>query len=251
MSDQSLINWIRHPASIILIVAIAIMFVMLTDQSHRQNKQNQASSAVPVSPSSPSTTPSENTNPPALSNKTDRVGGGELPKIVQNLNGGGSMSPPSKAAPGRLTAPDLGSLLGRLEEKVKAQPDNVNNRLLLAQTYNELGMTEKAIKVARSAKKQFPDHFRTKLVLASVLSKQQDEGMLREAIQLLTGLKKNQEVKQYLVDMYLGDASIRLGDHAAAVENWKMALKGMPIGDNRRARIEKAIADVSSGETGA
>ena len=247
MSDQSLINWIRHPASIILIVILAIMFVMLADQSHRQNQQKQVTSAAPVSPS---IAPQENTPPPAMPNNAGRVGGGQLPKIVQNINSEGSMAAPPKAAPGPLTAPDLGSLLGKLEDKVKAEPGNINNRLLLAQTYNELGMADKAIKEARSTEKQFPDNYRAKLVLASVLTKQQDDGMLHEAISLLTSLKKNQEVKQYLVDMYLGDAWIRLGKHETAVDSWKLALKGMPIGDNRRARIEKAITDFTSAKAG-
>lgn len=250
MSDQSLINWVRHPASIILIVVLAIMFVMLTDQSHRQNQQKQVTSAAPVSPSSPSNNPPENTPPPAIPNNAGRAGGGQLPKIVQNINSSESMSAPPKGAPGRLTAPDLGSLLGKLEDKVKAEPGNINNRLLLAQTYNELGMADKAIKEARSTEKQFPDNYRAKLVLASVLTKQQDDGMLHEAISLLTSLKKNHEVKQYLVDMYLGDAWIRLGKHETAIDSWKLALKGMPIGDNRRARIEKAIKDFTSAKAG-
>lgn len=247
MSDQSLINWLRHPGSIILIIAVVIMFVMLTDQSHRQDKQNKESSGVAVSPS---VKPSESMDPAGSTNKNNRVNRGVLPKIVQNVNGVEAMPGTSKSVPGKLTAPDLGSLLGKLEGKVKAEPDNINNRLLLAQTYSELGMAEKAIAEARSTEKRFPDHFRAKLVLASILSKQQDQGMLREAVKILTGLKKNHEVKQYLVDMYLGDSWIRLGDHEAAVKNWKLALKGMPVGDNRRVRIEKAIAGVTSGKTG-
>lgn len=247
MSNQSLINWIRHPASIVLIVVVVIMLVMLTDQSQRQNKQNQVTSGMPVSPP---VTDSETTEMPQLPAKAGREDKGELPRIVQRVNGGAAMSTPSKKMPGSLSAPDLGSLLGRLEEKVKAEPNNINNRLLLAQTYNELGMADKAITEARSAGKQFPDNFRAKLVLSSVLCRQQDQGMLREAVEILTGLKKKPEVKQYLVSMYLGDAWIRLGDHSAAVDNWKLALKAMPTGDNRRRRIEKAIADVTSGKTG-
>jgi hypothetical protein len=171
MSQQSFISWIRQPASIILIIVLLIMFLMMTDQTRQQkntssDKTVKASSVMPpiATPSAAITMPSD------MSAQPPRPTGGDLPKIVQRL-GGPPLGAPAAPAPGRLTAPDLSSLLGRMEDKVKAEPNNISNRLLLAQTYNELGLIDKALVEVRSAAKQFPDHSRAKLVLASIISK--------------------------------------------------------------------------------
>jgi tetratricopeptide (TPR) repeat protein len=256
MSQQSFISWIRQPASIILVIALVIMFLMLTDQT-RQNITASSSNAAKTSAVMPSmVAPSAGIKPPNdLSGSSSRPMGGELPKIVQRL-GGSPQGASSGSAPGsntggsRLSAPDLGSLLGRMEEKVKAEPGNISNRLLLAQTYNELGLIDKAIEEVRTTARQFPDHSRAKLVLASILSKRKNETELKEAVGILKSLRSNNDVKQYLVELYLGDAWIRTGEHQSAKDSWKLALKGMPISDNRRANIEKSIADIDSGKPG-
>ena len=255
MSYQSVMNWIRHPASIILIIVFVLTVVIMSDQSHQQSRESGTSTMVQplVAPSTiaPRTSLAPDSGQDASQRPVPLAAGGELPKIVQRL----SMTSPgpttAPAAPGRLAAPDLGSLLGRLEDKVKAEPDNINNRLLLAQTYKELGLGDKALEEARAALKQFPDQGRAKLVLASILSSRQEDAGLKEAVELLTGLRANTEIKQYLVEMYLGDAWIRLGNHPAALKSWKQALEGMPLSDNRRAKIEKGIEDLSSGAPGA
>ena len=109
---------------------------------------------------------------------------------------------------------------------------------------------DKALAEARSAAKQFPDHSRAKLVLASILSKRKNEAELNEAVGVLKGLRGSSEVKQYLVEMYLGDSWIRMGEHQSAKNSWNLALESMPVSDNRRARIEKSIADINSGKSG-
>ena len=258
MSQQSFISWIRQPASIILIVALLIMFLMLTDQT-RQNNTASSTNAAKMPAVMPSMgTPSAGiTIPNEMPGQTAQPMGGELPKIVQRL-GGPSEAASTGSVPGstpgsntenRLAAPDLSSLLGRMEEKVKAEPGNVSNRLLLAQTYNELGLMDKALEEVRAASKQFPDHSRAKLVLASILSKRKNETELKEAIGVLKNIRGNNEVKQYLVEMYLGNAWIRLGEHQSAKNSWKLALEGMPVSDNRRAKIEKSIADLNIGKS--
>jgi predicted negative regulator of RcsB-dependent stress response len=249
MSQQSFISWIRQPASIILIIALLIMFLMMTDQTRQQKNTNSDKAASTSAVIPPMAAPSAAiTMPGDMSAQPPQPTGGELPKIVQRL-GGPSQGSPAASAPGRLTAPDLGSLLGRMEDKVKAEPNNISNRLLLAQTYNELGFIDKALSEVRAAAKQFPDHSRAKLVLASILSKRKNETELKEAVGILKGLRGNSEVKQYLVEMYLGDSWIRMGEHQSAKNSWKLALEGMPVSDNRRARIEKSIADLNLGKS--
>jgi predicted negative regulator of RcsB-dependent stress response len=46
--------------------------------------------------------------------------------------------------------------------------------------------------------------------------------------------------------MYMGDTFIRLGDHDAALKQWQKAVDTMPVTDNRRAGLEKRIADLST-----
>lgn len=247
MANQPLSSWIRQPASIILIIALAIIGVMFVDQSKKQ-PELLSPAVSPVD--APAAVPQRQETSTSSTQPMTNPMGGEMPKIVQRLGGSAKPSAPSGSQPGQLTAPDLSSLLGRMEEKVKADPENINNRLLLAQTYNELGLGDKAITEARAATKMQPDHGRARLVLASILSNRNGENELNEAVSLLKGLQGNPDVKQYLVAMYLGDAWIRLGDHKSAVDNWKIALDGMPLSDNRRAKIEKGIADISAGKTG-
>lgn len=243
MSTQSFTTWIRHPGSIVLIIAVVLMFVVMNERSRQPSGtisvgQQAAMKAPGAGPSSISS--ADNTAPGMSKPKM----GGELPRLVQQLGGPAAVKP--AGAPGRLQAPDLGSLLGRLEDKVKSDPGNIGNRLLLAQTYNELGLGDKAVDEVRAALVQAPDNARAQLVLASILSTRQDEAGLNEAKALLDGLKSNDKVKQYLVSMYLGDTFIRLGDHDAALKNWKQALEAMPVTDNRRPQIEKRIADLAA-----
>jgi len=247
MSDQSITSWVRQPASIILIIALAIMIVMFIDQS--QKKPGPASPPVSANNNSTPAAPLKKMPAPTAMALPGPVGG-EMPKIVQSMGGPSPAAPTTKSMPGQLSAPDLGSLLGRMEDKVKSDPENIDNRLLLAQTYNELGLPDKAIAESRIAVKKQPDHLRAKLVLASVLSNRKEESELKEAVGILKGLKGNSDIKQYLVDMYLGDAWIRLGDHKAAVNSWKLALSGMPVSDNRRAKLESNIANISTNKDG-
>jgi cytochrome c-type biogenesis protein CcmH/NrfG len=242
MNNQSFASWIRHPASITLIIALVMTILIMSEQSRQQ--PGMASSATVAAPPAPKVSAPDTAKPTAMpAQPASRPMGGELPRIVQKL---GTPAMPAKA-PSRLQAPDLSSLLGRLEDKVKSEPGNISNRLLLAQTYNELGLADKAVAEARSARQQAPEHARARLVLASILSSQQNEAGLHEAIELLKGLQSSAEIKQYLVAMYLGDASIRLGEHETALQHWKQSLQDMPVSDNRRANIEKRIADIASG----
>jgi len=222
MSTQSsFVTWLRHPGSIVLIITVVLMFVVLSEQS----RQSPDGATV--------------TSDAGASAKM----GNELPHIVRQFST--PVVPINAGSPDRLQAPDLSSLLVRLESKVKAEPANISNRLLLAQTYNELGLGGKALQEARAARKQDLAHARAKLVLASILSRRENKDGLNEAKKLLEDLQSSSEIKQYLVAMYLGDAFIRMGDHVAALNYWKQAVDDMPVSDNRRPDIEKRIADLS------
>ncbi|HEC18404.1 MAG TPA: hypothetical protein ENI97_03590 [Gammaproteobacteria bacterium] len=242
-SQSSFLTWLRHPASMVLIIALVLMLVVMSEQSPRQG---DGTTAPPLAPE-PASVEAAPAGAPAAPARM----GGELPRIVRQLSAPGQSAPAAKkpgsaAAPGRLQAPDLGSLLGRLEDKVKAEPSNMGNRLLLAQTYNELGLGDKALQEARAARQQDPRHARAKLVLAAILSTRDDPAGLQEAAELLQELTSDSQIKQYLVAMYQGDVAIRQGDHDKALRFWQRALDEMPVSDNRRASIEKRVAELSA-----
>ena len=242
-SQSSFLNWLRHPASILLLIALVLMFVVMLEQKDQQS-QIPKSAVVNKAPTAESMLAPQ----PA---KT----GGELPRIVRQFSTPSTSSAQAAsrvqkpAAGGSLQAPELGSLLGRLEDKVKAEPTNMANRLLLAQTYNELGLADKALSEARAARTQDPNHQRAKLVLASILSGRDNAEGLNEAKGLLQELESASDIKPFLIAMYLGDTHIRLGDHKAALNYWRQAVETMPATDNRRQTIEKRIQDLSAKAT--
>jgi cytochrome c-type biogenesis protein CcmH/NrfG len=145
------------------------------------------------------------------------------------------------------SAPAIDALLGGLEEKVKADPNNMDNRILLAQTYKELGRAPDALTELRSIQQQQPDNPRANLVLASILSQSSDPKELDEALALLSKIKDDITVQPYLIYMYKGDALIRKQDHQGALENWKQALATMPESDGRYAVLEKKVMDLTTG----
>lgn len=179
----------------------------------------------------------------SISNEPTSSSGGELPAIVKRY-GGAQSSGKAVSKSETSSAPGLENLLTGLESKVKANPTNISNRILLAQTYLELGFKDKALKEARDVVAINPSLPRANLVLASVLSKSQQQAELNEALTLLDGLRSKTEVKQFLVQLYLGDASIRLSDHQGAINYWNAALKAMPETDNRRQELQKRIKDL-------
>lgn len=251
MSTQSsFITWVRHPGSIILIIAVVLMYVATSEQTRKvSDRSDEKVSSLSSDNRMPEPAAADSVK--TASDAAPAKMGGELPRIVRQfsapiLGSSGKNAKKSTGAPSRLQAPDLSSLLGRLEDKVKAEPSNIGNRLLLAQTYNELGLGDKALEEVRAARKQDATHTRAKLVLASILSTRDNKQGLGEAKELLLELKSSNESKQYLVDMYLGDTFIRMGDHDAALSHWKAAVKTMPVTDNRRSDIEKRIADLLS-----
>jgi cytochrome c-type biogenesis protein CcmH/NrfG len=144
-------------------------------------------------------------------------------------------------------APAIDALLGRLEEKVKADPGNLDNRILLAQTYKELGRMPDALQELRSIQQQHPENSRANLVLASILSQSSDPKELEEALQVLSNVKEDAGIQPYLIHMYQGDALIRQQNHEGALEKWQQALTTMPKSDVRYGVLEKKVMDLTSG----
>jgi predicted negative regulator of RcsB-dependent stress response len=106
-------------------------------------------------------------------------------------------------------------------------------------------MQDKALAGMRELQKEKPEDARVSLILSSMLSRSNDESKLKESLTILDKLSGDKTIQQYLVNMYKGDALIRTQDHDGALKHWKLALEDMPSADNRRAILEKRIADLS------
>jgi len=235
MSDKQSV-WsaiLRQPLSIAIVLLAIVIVVIYLDYRNLQTGGGGAPSA---------STGNVSMNPPFMPKGPNLDNAGRnVPQIVENMGGG---SPNA--------APDLGGLLKGLEDKVAANPNDIGKRILLAQTYRELGQSDKSLETLKKLREDFPEHVRVKLVTASVLSQQEDEKDLKQALSLLGELSKSkdEEVKPYLVNMYEGDAFIRLKDHKGALEKWKQALATMPPSDTRYKMLQDRIDSISSGKKG-
>lgn len=231
--DKDTMSFVKQPffvAIVLVIVAVAILIVA-------QEPQKNDEQAMASNESNEAATPGDiNLKPP-----TTAGAGQNTPKIVQSMAG----AQQQQGQQGQVSAPGLESLVAGLEKKVEADP-SLSNRLLLAQTYNELGMQDKALAGMRELQKEHPDNGRVNLILSSMLSRSNDEAKLKESLTLLDKLSGDKTVQQYLVELYKGDALIRVQDHDGALKHWKLALEKMPEADNRRAILEKRIADLST-----
>ena len=239
MTDKrdKIVSKIKQPfviAGLLIVVAIGIVLVNQTSHS--------SLSTIAQADAPQADTPSK-TNPFHL--KPTDSAGQNMPRIMQNMNNSSQAS-----QEGAVNAPGLDSLVKGLEDKVAADPRNVNNKILLAQTYNELGMQDKALTIMQAMRKEQPNDGRTNLILVSILSRSNDQNNLKESLSILDKLSQDKTVTQYLVNLYKGDSLMRMKDQAGALKYWKLALKDMPASDNRRAIVEQRIANLSQDNAG-
>ena len=240
-SEKSFIaNLVSNPTSFSILVLSAVILIVWLDQREPHTAATPASPVVGTAAQASKPGAGQSGLAAAIPLKAPSFNTGNTPKILNSMG--------EASQPGKLQAPDLGGLLSGLEAKVAADPADIGKRLLLAQTYNELGMTEKSLKELRTMQAEHPEHARVNLVLASILSNSDDKKDLKESLQILDKLSTDKSVKQYLVHLYRGNALIRQQDHKGALENWKASLTDMPEGDNRRAVLQQRINDLSQKE---
>lgn len=86
---------------------------------------------------------------------------------------------PMRQAP---TANSLSSLVAGLEKKVAANPENIDQQLLLARTYNELENRVKSLNLLRKLNQQASKNAQVKITLATVLMTGTSKEELKEAL---------------------------------------------------------------------
>lgn len=225
--DNLIVKAIRHPFSVAILILSIVILIVWSDQRATSKKD------MPE----PTTGSAQNDiklSPPTLANS-----GRDVPKIVQQMGGNTGQA-------GSGSAPGLESLIGGLEAKVKADPDNLGNRILLAQTYNQLGLTEKAMKELRAVQVLDPKNIQANLVLGSLLSESEKEKDLKESLSILDNIDVTDDRQKYLIEMHKGDAYSGLKQKAKALTHWKTALSLMPESDGRYAMLQKRIQSAST-----
>ena len=228
---------LRQPVSFaILVLSIVILIVWFDYKSTIKQTQSDVTSLI---------TPNTQTDVSGLSiNRPIQLSPpGSQTNIIGQFNTGSGQQ--------QSGAPAIDALLGRLEEKVKADPGNLDNRILLAQTYKELGRIPDATKELRNIQNQDPNNSRANLVLASILSQSNDQIELEESLQVLAKISGDDKVQPYLVELYRGDTLMNQKNLEGALKSWKQALVDMPKSDARYTILEKNVMDLSKDATSA
>lgn len=150
------------------------------------------------------------------------------------------------AQPGQATLPTLESLLPSLEKKVAANPKDIDQRLLLAQTYTEVGQRDKGLKTLRAIHRDAPTNSSATILLATALMNGNNPAELRESFTLLDEAVRVRPAVEVMARLYQGEIRVRLGDPAGAKKIWSDQLAKMPAGDPRRAMVESKLAGEKS-----
>ncbi len=153
---------------------------------------------------------------------------------------------PHGGQPGQATLPTLESLLPQLEKKVAANPKDIDQRLLLAQTYNEVGKRDQGVKTLRAIHRDAPANSQATILLATSLMQGNNPAELKESFALLDEAARARPAVEVMARLYQGEIRQRLGDPAGAKKIWGDQLAKMPAGDPRRAMYESKLAGEKS-----
>ena len=127
---------------------------------------------------------------------------------------GSVKTPAHETAMDEPKAMSLNGLVAGLEKKVAANPENIDQQLLLAQTYNELDNREKSLKVLRALSKQAPKNAQVKITLATILMTSSDKKELKEATQSFDEAIKLKPEVAGMARMYQGEIRVKLDELA-------------------------------------
>jgi cytochrome c-type biogenesis protein CcmH/NrfG len=104
----------------------------------------------------------------------------------------------------------LSGLVAGLEKKVAANPANIDQQLLLAQTYNELNNRAQSLKLLHILNKQSPGNAQVKITLATILMTGADKQELKEAYQMFDEAIKLKPEVASMARMYQGEIRVEL-----------------------------------------
>ncbi len=216
------------PVLAVALVAIVVFIVFMADESGKGTAPSGSEVATGVGQGS---TPANNA-------------GGVMAGQSQAMRPAQSPIPQESAPGGGSAAPMLEGLVSGLEAKVKADPANLNNRLLLAQTYAELGRFEDGVRLLREMQSTNGDDSRVKLVAAMVLAKSENPEYLNEALKLLGDVAKQEPTQKGQAILHKGRVLKKMGNTAEAKTTWQEGIAQLPENDPLRKEIEKELANI-------
>lgn len=222
------------PLIAVAILVVVAIVIFLSDQD-RANKEI-ASTGNQTSVTTGSTSPPQAVGSAAPQQQA--AGNSAIPSAEQTENTANAKD--NKA--GAVSAPMLGNLIAGLEKKVAADPDNTGTRMLLAQTYAEVGEVEKGLQLLRELKAKEPENLKIDLVLASVLGKSNNPAELNEALKLLAMIEQKDESKIGPILLQRGRLYIKMGEKESARKEWEQALTRLPEGSGYRKQAELELA---------
>ena len=151
----------------------------------------------------------------------------------------------SQADAGAPHVASLADLLPGLEAKVAANPKDVDQRLLLAQTYKELGKRDKAVHELRIVHRAQPKNIEVTILLGTALMEGESRQDLNEAFSLLDEAVRQKPAVSPMARLYQGDIRVKLGDTKGAIRIWQDYLNHTSAGDQRRGMFEEKIAQLN------
>jgi len=140
-------------------------------------------------------------------------------------------------------APMLSNLLAGLEKKVADDPTNIGSKMLLAQTYAEVGEVSRGLVILREMLTKEPDNQKMRMVYATVLGKSDNPAELNEALKLLNTLDQSEDPAQKgSVLLQKGRVYLRMGEPESAKKEWTQALVHLPEGNGYRKQVELELS---------
>lgn len=120
-------------------------------------------------------------------------------------------SPHESASQGGMVM-GLGGLVAGLEKKVAANPDNIDQQLLLAQTYKELDNRGKAITLLQTLNKRVSKNAQVKFTLAKILMSGENKQELKQAEKLFDEAIKLQPDLAKDARLFQGEIKVKLNE---------------------------------------
>jgi cytochrome c-type biogenesis protein CcmH/NrfG len=138
----------------------------------------------------------------------------------------------------------LQELLPGLEARVATNPQDIDSRILLAQTYAELGQAQKGQELMTKLQREFPGNSRVPFARAKVLMAGTAPADLRRAIHLFEESALDDPTTVHLARLHQGHILLKLGDRERARQIWRDYIATLPAGDERRTLIESELAHI-------
>lgn len=147
------------------------------------------------------------------------------------------------------TAPDIGSMVAKLEQRLQQKPDDARGWLMLARSYVHLKQFNKASKAYAEVIKRAPDHVQTLTDYADVIAVTQNGKLDGKPIQLLhkaLTLEPNNPKALWLA----GTHYFQQAQYNRAIQLWERLQNFLTPGSKDADMVQRIITEAKSRLTG-